>query len=86
MSEYVSLKEEEVMKNLQGKIYVCIVVSAALNNRRKLFCHGTYWQLLPEVPTGADCGLLKGTYKMFVQFALFVIISVHNCLEKNGAW
>lgn len=42
MSEYVPLKEEEVMKNLQGKIYVCIVVSAALNNKWKLFCHEIY--------------------------------------------
>lgn len=31
-----------------------------------------------------DCPLLKGTYTMFVPFALLVFTNVHDCLEKFG--
>lgn len=34
MSEYVPVKEEEVMKTLKENMYPC---SATLNNRKKLF-------------------------------------------------
>lgn len=85
---------KEVMKNLKGKMHRELCIALFLqhyinsNNRKKLFCHETYWQLLPEVPTGADCGLsiAEGAYKMFVQFALLFFTDVHNCLENHGAW